>query len=111
SRMGGDASQIASSLNSMLTNYLQTPFTIVSTLAGCFYLSWKLSLIIFIGLPLVVFPVVVITKKVKKVSRKIQKNQENFTSVLLDFLSGIQTVKIFAMENFSLKKYKEQNDR
>jgi ABC-type multidrug transport system fused ATPase/permease subunit len=31
--------------------------------------------------------------------------------VLIDFLAGIQTVKIFAMEMFSLKKYKEQNDR
>jgi ABC-type multidrug transport system fused ATPase/permease subunit len=30
---------------------------------------------------------------------------------LIDFLAGIQTVKIFAMELFSLKKYKEQNDR
>jgi ABC-type multidrug transport system fused ATPase/permease subunit len=30
---------------------------------------------------------------------------------LIDFLAGIQTVKIFAMESFSFKKYKEQNDR
>jgi len=31
--------------------------------------------------------------------------------VLIDFLAGIQTVKIFSMEAFSLGKYKEQNDR
>ncbi len=31
--------------------------------------------------------------------------------MLIDFLAGIQTVKIFAMESFSFKKYKEQNDR
>lgn len=111
SRVVGDAGQIASSLNSCLTNYLQTPFTLISTLAACFYLSWQLSLIIFLGLPMIVFPVVFLTRKVKKVTRQIQKNQEAFTSVLLDFLAGIQTVKIFAMEAFSLAKYKEQNDR
>ncbi len=110
-RVVGDAGQIASSLNSFLTNYLSTPFIIVSTLGICFYLSWQLSSIIFIGLPLLVFPVVFLTKKVKKISRQLQKNQENFTSVLLDFLSGIQTVKIYAMEAFSLKKYKEQNEK
>lgn len=111
SRAVGDAGQIASSLNSCLTNYLQTPFTIISNLCACFYLSWKLSLIIFFGLPLVVMPVIYLTKKVKRITRQIQKNQETFTSVLLDFIAGIQTVKIFAMEAFSLRKYKEQNDR
>lgn len=111
SRAVGDAGQIASSLNSCLTNYLQTPFMICSTLAACFYLSWKLSLIIFLGLPLIILPVIFLTRRVKRITRQIQKNQETFTSVLLDFLSGIQTVKIFAMEAFSLRKYKEQNDR
>jgi ABC-type multidrug transport system fused ATPase/permease subunit len=111
SRAVGDAGQIASSLNSCLTNYMQTPFTIISNLCACFYLSWKLSLIIFFGLPLVVMPVIYLTKKVKRITRQIQKNQETFTSVLLDFIAGIQTVKIFAMEAFSLRKYKEQNDR
>lgn len=111
SRAVGDAGQIASSLNSCLTNYMQTPFTIFSTLFICFRLSWQLSLIIFLGLPLVVLPVVFLTRRVKRISRQLQKNQETFTSVLLDFLSGIQTVKIFSMEAFSLRKYKEQNDQ
>lgn len=111
SRAVGDAGQIASSLNSCLTNYLQTPYQIVTTLVGCFYLSWQLSMIIFLGLPLIVFPVIILTRRVKRITRQLQKNQETFSSVLLDFLAGIQTVKIFAMEAFSLRKYKEQNDR
>jgi ABC-type multidrug transport system fused ATPase/permease subunit len=111
SRAVGDAGQIASSLNSCLTNYLQTPFVLVSTLIACFYLSWQLSMIIFLGLPLIIIPVMFLTKKVKRITRQIQKNQETFTSVLLDFIAGIQTVKVFAMEAFSLRKYKEQNDQ
>lgn len=110
-RVGGDAGQIASSLNSCLTNYIQTPFTLISTLLACIYLSWQLSMIIFLGLPLIVLPVIFITRRVKKISRQIQKKQETFSSVLLDFLSGIKTVKIFAMEAFSLNKYKEQNNQ
>lgn len=111
SRAVGDAGQIASSLNSCLTNYLQTPFQIVTTLIACFYLSWRLSMIIFLGLPLIILPVIFLTRRVKKITRQLQKNQERFSSVLLDFLAGIQTVKMFAMEAFSLRKYKEQNDQ
>jgi ABC-type multidrug transport system fused ATPase/permease subunit len=111
SRAVGDAGQIASSLNSCLTNYLQTPFTIVSSLFLCFRISWQLSMVIFLGLPLIILPVIFLTRKVKRITRQLQKNQETFTSVLLDFLAGIHTVKIFAMEAFSLRKYKEQNDQ
>lgn len=111
SRVVGDAGQIAVSINSWLTNYLQTPFTIITCLSMCFYLSWKLSLVIFLGMPLIVLPIVFLARRVKRVSRQLQTNQERFANVLIDFLAGIQTVKIFAMESFSLKKYKEQNDR
>ncbi|MBM3199082.1 MAG: ABC transporter ATP-binding protein, partial [Chlamydiae bacterium] len=111
SRVVGDAGQIALSINSCLTNYLQTPFTVGSSLSVCFYISWKLSLVIFVGVPLIVLPVMILARRVKRVSRQLQSNQEKFTSVLLDFLTGIQTVKIFGMEMFSFRKYKEQNDR
>ncbi len=111
SRIVGDAAQISLSINAMLTNYLQSPFTIVSSLFACIYISWKLSLVIFVIMPLVIFPIVICARRVKQVSRQLQKNQESFSSVLIDFLAGIQTVKIFAMEGFSLNKYKEQNNR
>lgn len=109
SRITGDANQIASSINSFLINYIQAPFTILSTLLACFWMSWQLSLVIFFGLPMIVMPVIFVTRKVKRFTRQLQKNQERFTSVLIDFLAGIQTVKVFAMEAFSFKKYQEQN--
>ncbi len=111
SRVVGDAGQIATSINSWLTNYLQTPFTLITCLMMCFYLSWQLSLVIFFGVPLIVIPIVFLARRVKRVSRQLQTNQEKFASVLIDFLAGIQTVKIFAMEAFAFRKYKEQNDR
>lgn len=108
-RVMGDASIIADALNSSLTNYLQTPFIIVSTLVLCFATSWQLSLIVFFGFPLLLYPILFLAKRVKKISKQIQKSQEQFSSVLIDFLGGIQTVKAFAMEDFSLKKYREHN--
>ncbi|MCX6986763.1 MAG: ABC transporter ATP-binding protein [Chlamydiae bacterium] len=111
SRIVGDAGQIAVSINALLTNYLQTPFTVITCLSMCFFLSWQLSLVIFIGAPLIILPITILAKRVKKVSRQLQTNQERVASVLIDFLAGIQTVKIFAMESFSFSKYQEQNNR
>jgi len=111
SRVMGDATMVADGVNSFLINYFQTPFTLVTTMVLLFATSWKLSMIVFLGLPIIVMPIIFIARRIKRIAKQIQRNQENFASVLLDFLSGIQTVKIFAMEKFSLEKYCEQNDR
>ena len=111
SRVYTDAYIIADGMNAALVNYMQTPFTIISTLILCFMTSWQLSLMIFLGLPLIVYPIVFLAKNVRRISKQLQKNQEGFASVLIDFLSGIQTVKVFAMEEFSLKKYRDHNYR
>lgn len=111
SRVVGDAALIAEAVNACLVNYIQTPFTIATTLTLCFLTSWQLSLIVFFGFPIIIVPIVFIAKRVKRISKQIQSNQERFASVLIDFLAGIQTVKVFAMEEFSLKKYREHNNK
>lgn len=111
SRVVGDAALIAEAVNACLVNYLQTPFVVTTTLILCFLTSWQLSLIIFVGFPFIILPIVFLAKRVKRISKQIQQNQEQFTSVLLDFLAGVQTVKVFAMEAFSLKKYQQYNER
>ncbi|MCB1114234.1 MAG: ABC transporter ATP-binding protein [Chlamydiia bacterium] len=111
SRVVGDAALIAEAVNGLITNYVQTPFTVATALAVCILTSWKLSLLIFVGMPLILFPIIFLAKRTKRVARQIQQNQEKFSSVLIDFIGGIQTVKVFAMEAFSLKKYEEYNDK
>lgn len=110
SRVVGDSLTIAEALNACIVNYLQTPFTVISTLILCFLTSWELSLFIFIGFPLIILPITYLSRGVKRVSKQIQTIQEKFASVLIDFIGGIQTVKVFAMEDFSLKKYRQHNE-
>lgn len=111
SRVVGDAALIAEAVNACLVNYIQTPFTVITTLTLCFLTSWKLSLMIFLGFPLIVMPIIFLARRVKRISKQIQQNQDHFATVIIDFLSGIQTVKVFAMEAFSGKKYEEYNER
>lgn len=111
SRVVGDSALIAEAVDACLVNYIQTPFIVATTLTLCFLTSWQLSIIVFFGFPLIIFPIACLANKVKKISQQIQRNQERFASVLIDFLAGIQTVKVFAMEGFSLKKYQERNQQ
>lgn len=78
-RVVADGTSIAESINSFLTNYLQTPFAALITLGTCFVISVKLSLLIFFGLPLLALPIIFLAKRIKKIARQLQKNQESFT--------------------------------
>ena len=106
-----DASWIADALNFGMINYLEMPFTVITTFTFCLMASWQLTLLVCVMFPAIVLPIVYLSKAIKRVSRQVQKNQERFTSVLIDFLAGIQTIKVFAMEKLSMRKYREENDR
>lgn len=109
SRVVGDAQQITTSITSAFVNYILMPFTVLTTLAGCLWISWKLSMLVFLCFPFVIMPMVFLLGRVRKYSLTLFRGQERFTTVLIDFLAGIETVKTFVAEGFSLKKYNEKN--
>ncbi len=77
SRVVGDAGQIATSINSILTNYLHTPFTILLTLILCFYISWQLSMVIFFGIPMIVLPITFLAKESKELPVNSSQTKRN----------------------------------
>ncbi|WP_286027405.1 ABC transporter ATP-binding protein [Chlamydia gallinacea] len=109
SRVITDSSSIALAVNSLMMNYVQAPITLVLALIICLSISWKFSLLLCVAFPVLILPIVVIARKIKLLAKKIQRNQDKFSSVLLDFLAGILTVKVFRTEAFAFKKYCDQN--
>ncbi|WP_213318468.1 ABC transporter ATP-binding protein [Chlamydiifrater volucris] len=111
SRITMDSEQIAEAVNSLFINYVHAPATFLLTLAICYSISWQFSLTVFLGFPILVLPVVFLAKKIKSIARNVQVNKSNFSSVLIDFLSGIMTIKLFCTEEFSLQKYGSHNEK
>ena len=109
SRVIIDANQIALSFNSFVTNFIHTPFIFLTTICICLSLSWKLTIVLFLGIPAVIIPLRYITRKIRKISLAMQKRQDSFTSVIIDHLSGIFTIKSYQLERYSIKKYEEEN--
>lgn len=108
-RITGDAGAVSSAIIAFITNYCQMPFTFITSLIILFKVSFDLSLIVFVGLPLVGLPIVYLSKKTKQMQRKMQRYGDQFAHLLIDYLAGVHTVKLFNMEKFSSKKYSEMN--
>lgn len=65
-----------------------------------------ISLIIF---PLMLYPVVRIGKKLRKISKQTQEKIGDINNMLLETITGMKVVKSFCMEDYELKKFKDQN--
>lgn len=110
SRINADAHQIAISVNSLFINYLYAPIIFISSIVSCLCISFKLCLLVFLGFPLLVLPVLYIARRIKFLAKLFLKKQEKFSSILVEFLTGIMTAKLFQTEDYILSKYKKEND-
>jgi len=68
-------------------------------------LSWKLTLLAMIVLPLVFLFIYYVGKKLRKYSERSQEKMADVNSVLEEAINNVRIVKAFSMEGFELKKF------
>ncbi|MCK4236892.1 MAG: ABC transporter ATP-binding protein, partial [Candidatus Krumholzibacteria bacterium] len=66
----------------------------------------RLSILTIILVPLNIFLIVVISRKLRKGSLRAQERMADMTSVLQETISGVRVVKAFGMEDFEKRKFR-----
>jgi subfamily B ATP-binding cassette protein MsbA len=74
-----------------------------------FAISWILVVASLVLFPLVIYPVVMIGKRLKSISKKSQEQMADINTTLFETISGIRVVKAFSMEAYEREKFKRQN--
>jgi len=117
SRITYDASIIRDSISTGLMDFLYQPIqlfvyiTIVLMVKTYFSISWVL---IFVNLglfALVVYPIAVIGRRLKIISRRSQEQMADISTTLYETISGIRVVKAFSTEDHESRKVFGQNMR
>ncbi|PXX22096.1 ABC transporter ATP-binding protein [Arenibacter sp. ARW7G5Y1] len=97
-RITSDVLEIQHSFLSVLELIVREPLTIIFTILAMVALSPKLTLFVFIFLPLSGFLISLIGKSLKRKSDKVQKEQGYFLSILEETLGGLRVIKAFNAE-------------
>ncbi len=111
SRATNDVQIANKCINVSLTNLVRDPILILTFLFLALSISWKLTAIALTVLPLSMFIIVKIGKKLRRYSHNQQENLASLTSVLHETVYGIRVVKAFAMEEFEKKKFLAESDK
>ncbi len=106
-RMTNDVGEMQFSFLSILEIIIKEPLTIIFTIVSMFYLSTKLTLFVFIFIPLSGFIISFIGKSLKKRSNRVQQESGVFLSIIDETLSGLKIIKSYNSEDNFNGKYTE----
>ncbi|MGS0524108.1 ABC transporter ATP-binding protein [Zobellia nedashkovskayae] len=110
-RITSDVLEIQHSFLSILELIVREPLTIIFTIIAMLSISPKLTLFVFLFLPLSGFLISLIGKSLKKKSDKVQKEQGLFLSILEETLGGLRVIKAFNAESRFSKTFQASTKR
>ncbi len=109
SRLTNDVGEIEMAVSSSLEGFIKEPLTLIFYLIVLFFLSFKLSLVLLLLLPIGGFIIGSVSKTLKKQSNIASEKFSEALSVVEETLSGLRVVKAFTAERFIFAKYKKSN--
>lgn len=110
-RMLGDVGEVQTSFFSIFELVIKEPLTILFTIITMFYISVKLTLFVFIFIPISGFIISRIGKSLKSKSERAQQESGYFVSILEETLGGLKVVKSYNAENNFIAKFNDSVNR
>jgi subfamily B ATP-binding cassette protein MsbA len=110
-RISADVNEVQTSFLSILELIVKEPLTIIFTLITMVTISPKLTLFVFIFIPISGYVISLIGKQLKKQSTKAQEEQGLFLSTIEETLGGLKVVKGYNSENYFNRIFQESTQR
>jgi subfamily B ATP-binding cassette protein MsbA len=100
-----DIDKVQLATSHILADLLRQTFVLLALLAVVIGTDWRLALISLLLVPVVVFPVTNIGKRIRRTTRRTQDNQGELSQVLQETLSGHMVVKAFSAEGYESRRF------
>ncbi|MFJ7755946.1 ABC transporter ATP-binding protein [Peribacillus muralis] len=107
SRMTNDTTVVKGLISEHLSNFVTGIISIVGAMIVLFLLDWKMSLLMFIAIPISVLILLPLGKKMHRISKGMQDETASFTAVLQQVLTEIRLVKASNAETFEYENGKK----
>ena len=96
-------------LNNSFGKMILTPLQVFLNLAILIFISWKLSLITFLIVPVSGYLIIKIGQSIRRKSRRVFRQIANVVSQFQESISSIRIVKAFTNENRETERFQNAN--
>ncbi|WP_347052717.1 ABC transporter ATP-binding protein [Flavobacterium olei] len=111
SRISADVNEVQTSFLAILELIVKEPLTIIFTIVAMLLISVKLTLFVFIFIPVSGYIISLIGKQLKKQSSKAQQEQGLFLSTIEETIGGLKVVKGYNSEHYFNNVFQNSTER
>jgi len=105
SRLTNDVSLLRTAVTDNLISLLQQIITLIGGVAMLFWLNWRLTSLIVIGIPPVTLTMVFLGRKIRRAAALVQDRLAEAAAVIEESIGGIRIVKSFARETHEMARF------
>lgn len=109
-RVRGDAQTLQSIASTTLTSIGRDSVSLVSLLGVALYYDWKLTLIAFVGVPLLVWPMAVTQRWIRSYSRVSRQASAEISNRLDEVFHGVHAIKVNRLEQHERNRFTDEVD-
>ncbi len=109
SRVTNDIERIRYFVSNLLPELFRETLTVVTLIGYVIYLNPMLAFYSLVVMPLVVYPIIFIGKKLKKYSRRSQEKNADVVTRLTEVFNNSEIIKANATEKFEMERFSVQN--
>ena len=102
-----DVAQIKEAVTNAITTLVRDSLSSIGLLAWMFYIDWKMALIATIGVPFITVIILIIRKRLRKMSREVQDSMVNINHVLGECINGQKLVKLYDGKEQETNRFQE----
>jgi subfamily B ATP-binding cassette protein MsbA len=106
-----DVEQVANASTKAITIIIRDIFTVIGLLTWMFYLSVTLTLILLTTGPLIALLVSFVTKKFRKLSKRIQSSMGDVSRIVEESIKAQIVVKVFGGREYEESQFEKINDQ
>jgi ATP-binding cassette subfamily B protein len=112
-RLGSDVSGVQTAVTDTAATILSNAVTVLASVVGMFLLSWQLSILALLLLPLFVFLQVHVGRVRQRVAASTQTSISDMTVITEESLSvsGMLLSKVFDRRAYEIERYRRENEK
>ena len=110
SRLSNDVGSIRVALTDSLPQVITISITMLGSVGLMIALNWRLSLVIFLTVPIVTLATRYFGKKIRALSKEVQDELAETTAIAEEALGAIRIVKSFTREDYEINRYTQATE-
>ena len=105
SRFTYDVTQIKEASANAISTLVRDTISVVGLLGWMFYIDWAMALICMLGAPLIGMIILIIKRRLRKMSRKVQETMGDIHHVLNECFDGHKVIKLYGGQEVETKRF------